>query len=222
MKNNISRFTLIELLVVVAVIAILAGLLLPALKKARDMAKSGACMSNMRQVGYVYTNYVLEQDSFLPTPNSYEIVGSDETRNLSWTGDISLIKRDYFNLSSANTGASYKRGILDCPSRELDKQTKNDGTVVTDVRTHYSLSYYHCTFNSIRGGDYNTYDHSPERFLPTGYPKPSSTFWIVDPDVMGYAEDLGMQNGPMISPDHFRKFIKPIYKRLMAPALQSS
>ena len=37
-------------------------------------------------------------------------------------------------------------------------------------------------------------------------------------DMMSYAEDLGMQIGPMISPDLFRKYIKPSYKRLMKPA----
>ncbi|MFH1904509.1 MAG: uroporphyrinogen decarboxylase family protein [bacterium] len=35
---------------------------------------------------------------------------------------------------------------------------------------------------------------------------------------MEYPEDLGMQSGPMISPDHFKKYIKPSYQRLMAPA----
>ncbi len=35
---------------------------------------------------------------------------------------------------------------------------------------------------------------------------------------MGYAEDLGMQVGPMLSPEHFLKYIKPSYQRLMAPA----
>lgn len=39
-------------------------------------------------------------------------------------------------------------------------------------------------------------------------------------DQLTYAEDLGMQVGPMVSPDHFRKYIKPSYKRLMAPALE--
>jgi uroporphyrinogen decarboxylase len=33
-----------------------------------------------------------------------------------------------------------------------------------------------------------------------------------------YPEDLGMQRGPMLSPQHFRKYIKPVYERLMAPA----
>jgi len=35
---------------------------------------------------------------------------------------------------------------------------------------------------------------------------------------MGYPEDLGMQDGPMLSPEHFRKYIKPVYQRLMQPA----
>ena len=41
----------------------------------------------------------------------------------------------------------------------------------------------------------------------------------LNPDIFGYAEDLGMQVGPMISPDHFRKYIKPVYRRIMKPAI---
>ncbi len=40
-------------------------------------------------------------------------------------------------------------------------------------------------------------------------------------DMMTYAEDLGMQNGPMISPEMFYKYIKPSYERLMAPAVEA-
>lgn len=40
-------------------------------------------------------------------------------------------------------------------------------------------------------------------------------------DMMSFAEDLGMQVGPMLSPEHFRKYIKPSYQRLMKPALDS-
>lgn len=38
------------------------------------------------------------------------------------------------------------------------------------------------------------------------------------PDMMSYPEDLGMQVGPMLSPEYFRKFIKPVYQMLMKPA----
>ncbi len=37
-------------------------------------------------------------------------------------------------------------------------------------------------------------------------------------DFIAYPEDLGMQIGPMLSPDHFRKYIKPSYQRIMQPA----
>ena len=36
--------------------------------------------------------------------------------------------------------------------------------------------------------------------------------------MVAYPEDLGMQNGPMLSPSHFRRYIKPSYQRLMKPA----
>lgn len=39
------------------------------------------------------------------------------------------------------------------------------------------------------------------------------------PLIFSYPEDLGMQVGPMLSPEHFRKYIKPAYKKLMKPAL---
>jgi hypothetical protein len=43
--------------------------------------------------------------------------------------------------------------------------------------------------------------------------------WLaLKPDVMTYGEDLGMQVGPMLAPTHFRRYIKPVYRRLMAPA----
>jgi uroporphyrinogen-III decarboxylase len=38
---------------------------------------------------------------------------------------------------------------------------------------------------------------------------------------MGYPEDLGMQRGPMISPAHFARYIKPVYQRLMQPAREA-
>jgi prepilin-type N-terminal cleavage/methylation domain-containing protein/prepilin-type processing-associated H-X9-DG protein len=61
-----SAFTLIELLVVVAIIAILAAMLLPALKAAKDRAKSAECMSNLRQIGQAIHLYSEDYDGYPP------------------------------------------------------------------------------------------------------------------------------------------------------------
>ena len=62
MKSGKQCFTLIELLIVIAIIAILAAMLMPALSKARDKARTTQCVGNLRQIAATSLIYTSDYD----------------------------------------------------------------------------------------------------------------------------------------------------------------
>lgn len=66
MMDKDKGFTLVELLVVISVIALLMGILMPALGKARNVAKRTACQSNLRQIGVAFRAYLDDNSDIFP------------------------------------------------------------------------------------------------------------------------------------------------------------
>lgn len=134
-------FTLIELLTVIAIIAILAGILIPVVGRVRESARNSQCASNLRQIGMGMSLFSTDNDGMLPPAVG---IPSGEAVEVQWTKWLD----DYLPQQSTSATAR-EHPIFLCPS------TDYEGLEHSDIARSYTAtaSIYGPSASGVLGRD---------------------------------------------------------------------
>jgi prepilin-type N-terminal cleavage/methylation domain-containing protein/prepilin-type processing-associated H-X9-DG protein len=121
-----AAFTLVELLVVIGIIALLVGILLPSLARARESARATQCLSNMRQVGLAFTMFANAHGGHLPQTGSrdgvapFDVNGVQTNVNVRWFGGFYGSPQRFHGPASMLEEYWGQADVGGCPSFEVD------------------------------------------------------------------------------------------------------
>lgn len=171
MRPSRRGFTLIELLVVIAIIAILIGLLLPAVQKVREAASRTKCMNNLKQIGLAVHNYHDVVGKFPYAVMKYQKGESTPTYNSGFIAILPYLEQDAIarrwnpalprNDTSTEATLGYSNGSLQqktipsyiCPT--MQRPSSDSGGALGTAPEHRAYSSYIFCAGSYSGFDYH-------------------------------------------------------------------
>ena len=171
-RAKTRNFTLIELLIVVAIIAILAAMLLPALNAARTKAKSIACLNNLKQAGQIAQFYINDNDSWAFGPLAGAIYSPAGNANYQAYGTL-LYRHGYIPGKYLATGGYHVARYMTCPTVKEQSGTRlilQDG-LVNSLYTYGIAQYaYDSSGKTIVYPDKTFKTSQPAYSRPSNFP----------------------------------------------------